>query len=264
MLRSIRLERRGSRIRDLADWKSVAPPKGKDAQWEDGRSAKELARAWTRRAGNPAPPQELTSLLHGHRLFNHVTIVSGTPEDRVHFDDLPGEPRNADLNLLCESPQGTVVISVEAKADESFGGTVAQAIAAANKRAANGFRSNGRARATALVTRLLPDSTAAPDQLPYQLLTATAGLLSFAARHEAVAALLLIHEFVNGRRRSGLLATSSGKVEANAKRLNSYVTAVSGGSVTAIEPGAIVGPFALRFAPTPLFVGKLRTDLGGV
>ena len=51
--------------------------------------------------------------------------------------------------------------------------------------------------------------------------------MRFAEKEDATTALLLIHEFVNGKRSSGAAATSESKVNANARALNDFVREVS-------------------------------------
>lgn len=244
-------------ILTLADWPR---PKNPVTQWQAGRSAMELARAWTRSSGGCSPPAELSALLRSHPAFADARIVSGTPEDLVTFDKFSG-PRNADLNLFCESPRGAVVISIEAKADESYGGTVGDRLKAAKKRKEAGLPSNAAARVEMLLQRLAPQA-AHPDALPYQLLTATAAALMLGTSHGAVAVLLLIHEFINGTRDSGEKATDDDRVAANASALNLFMKAVSGGEVASIVAPSILGPFPVAGWPPSLYIGKLRTDLG--
>ena len=52
----------GKPIRSVEDWFRFAPPKRGAEQWRDGRSAKELARAWFR-CPEASPPAELNRLL---------------------------------------------------------------------------------------------------------------------------------------------------------------------------------------------------------
>jgi hypothetical protein len=137
----------GKPILTINDW---PPPKDKGRQWQAGRSAMELARAWTRLPGPCAAPADLSALLRSHAAFSEARIVSGTPEDLVTFDEFSG-PRNADLNLICESPGGRIIISIEAKADESYGGTVRSQLRAAKRRMDAGQPSNAAPRAQALV-----------------------------------------------------------------------------------------------------------------
>jgi len=48
----------GKPIRSIDDWFNLAPPKKGRKQWKDGRSAKELAKAWFR-TGRAKVPEEL-------------------------------------------------------------------------------------------------------------------------------------------------------------------------------------------------------------
>jgi len=59
----IRLERGGNPITCVDDWFKHAPPMGGAHQWQDGYSAKELAKAWCAEGVTPAPPPALVSLL---------------------------------------------------------------------------------------------------------------------------------------------------------------------------------------------------------
>lgn len=133
--------RRGDLITSINEWTRPKSVK----QWEPGRSAMELARGWTRVAGTCAAPSEFEALLRAHSAFADLEIVSGTPEALVAFDEFGG-PRNADLNLICTSKRGPVVVSVEAKADETYGGTVAQALQAAQRGCLRCVRARNLAR----------------------------------------------------------------------------------------------------------------------
>src|ERR1700730_921892 len=55
---SLRIHKGGHDIRSIDDWFQWAPPKMRERQWEDGRSAKELARCWLRN-GAASPPEDL-------------------------------------------------------------------------------------------------------------------------------------------------------------------------------------------------------------
>jgi hypothetical protein len=54
----------GKRIRSLAHWRRVAPPAGRDRQWATGRSALEVARAWS---GLTVPREVIDALRHDHQ-----------------------------------------------------------------------------------------------------------------------------------------------------------------------------------------------------
>jgi hypothetical protein len=105
----------------LTDWRAWTRPK-KDYQWRAGRSAMELARAWFV-SPTPVCPREIADLLASHPRAAGLLLVEGIPE---HVTSLPerGEGRNHDLLLYGHGESGTIVISVEAKVDESFGETI--------------------------------------------------------------------------------------------------------------------------------------------
>lgn len=96
----------------------------------DGRSAKEVARAWLE-GGGLKLPVEVSSALTGHKDFGPVHAWRAEPEVKLLFDDFAGEPRNSDLVVHAQDPHGPFLIAVEAKADEPFGETVAEALAVA-------------------------------------------------------------------------------------------------------------------------------------
>jgi hypothetical protein len=75
------------------DWFRLAAPAGSAGQWVDGRSAKELAKAWCGRASVPAVPVELQELLSTHPDIDGAVFLEAIPEHKVIFDDSPGEPR---------------------------------------------------------------------------------------------------------------------------------------------------------------------------
>jgi hypothetical protein len=110
---------RGRGGREITDWRSWTRPKQPDRHWRGGRSAMELSRAWF---VSPVPvcPREITELLASHPRTADVTLLEGIPE---HVTPLPerGEGRNHDLLLY---GRGGVVVSVEAKVDETFGETI--------------------------------------------------------------------------------------------------------------------------------------------
>lgn len=63
-----------------------------------------------------------------------MVVDDVTPECRIRFDSLEGEPRNADLAFVGHTPAGVVAVTIEAKADETFGETVANALSSALER----------------------------------------------------------------------------------------------------------------------------------
>lgn len=261
-------------LRTFKDWESCFTSRGRDGQWKEGYSAHALAEAWFGKSGSPSIPRELQALFDSDARTRELKVASAHVEARVPFDGLRGEPRNTDLLLRCESPM-SAVISIEAKAGESFGRTVRGAREAAriakegnplsrskNEKARFG---NPNSRAMQRLDELLAsvlgirpgDSSA--DDLRYQLLTATAGAV--AAAKGAAFAGLVIHSLIGhpkNKRPESFFAKSNTDLEAFLRRL-------SGNDSLVIRPCQWVGPLRLPgFAGSTwpdLFVGRIETRL---
>ncbi len=136
---------------------------------------------------------------------------------------------------------GSLVIAVEAKADEPFGATLAETSRAASKRKAENPRSKGLDRLERLAETVLgvpSDELTGIGTLRYQLLTATAAAVAEAQRQSVSRAVLLIHEFVTEQ-------TLDEKHERNAADLDAFVRHISGGVTEGVEAGTVCGPFEL-------------------
>jgi hypothetical protein len=233
---------------------------GRDLHWRDGRSAKELAKAWCRDGVRAEPPRDLLSLLATEPRLSRLEFVVGYPERRVRFDDAPGEPRNTDLALVCEGPEGRVAISIEAKATESFGGALGAEIIAAASQWAFSERQTKLKRVQGLVAALLrrrQDGQAPLSELRYQLLTAIAGTWAFAAEQHAPVAVFVVHEFLPaGPDLPGVLE--------NERDLNQVLARITRNRVTALKPGDLAGPLDVPISEwwvgvNEWYVGKCRT-----
>src|SRR4051812_45199938 len=104
----------------MSSWFEFAPPKKGERQWVDQRSAKELARAFCGSGVSRIPP-ELQALLDSTTSLGHIEMTEAWPEHKIALDSFPGETRNADLAAVAFGRSGKVAVTVEAKADESFG-----------------------------------------------------------------------------------------------------------------------------------------------
>jgi len=109
----------GNEIHSVDDWFKYAPPKRAAFHWKDGRSAKEVAKAWIS-TGQPVIPLELKAILKTHPSTHEFYPEWIIPEMVTKLDNFRGEHRNQDLGISGASPEGKVFISVEAKADEPF------------------------------------------------------------------------------------------------------------------------------------------------
>src|SRR5690606_16008632 len=149
--------------------------------------------------GEPQPPAELSTALAADPDLAKVQRVCGSPEHRIRFDRLSGEPRNADLALVGHDALGRVAIPIEAKADEPYGEAIADALAAATDRRISNPRSKGLLRIEQLALALLPPYQRRLPRihnLRYQLLTATAGSLAYAEEISANRTVMIVHEFI--------------------------------------------------------------------
>jgi hypothetical protein len=228
----------GHPIRSLDDWKRLAPPKSAH-HWVPGRSALELARAWL---NGDHLPVEVEALFRAHPDFGPISRWSAEPEAKLRFDEHRGEPRNSDLVVHAEDTHGGFLIAVEGKADEPFGATVANTLAACQKRQLANPRSQGKARVDGLVQWLCPRQLEAEKLagLRYQLLTATAGTIRAAEQRDYSRAVLLIHEFVTSK-------TTLRNIAGNALDLNRFVSCLSGGEPVDVKAGQMIGP-AMRLS----------------
>ena len=183
-------------IHDLPSWLAHAPPEKGEAQWKDGYSAKEQAKAWLR-PGHPAVPSEFWDALSP--FAEGVDEIYARPEHETRRD---GFPRNRHHDLFaCARQRGAtkMVIGVEAKACEDFDRTVGD-------RAVHGPPSNRRARCNLLSRALfgrdvLDEATGGildPELAThgYQLWTAAVGTLIEAQEREVDDVVVVVHQFV--------------------------------------------------------------------
>jgi len=180
----------GQAIQNLSDWRRLGGPQ-RPHQWKDGRSAKECAKAWLRR-GTPAVPAELKALLGSHPGTTGLSLHTATTEIETKLDDYRGKGRVHDLLAEGKVREQRVTVSVEAKADESFGELVGEARSRALARSP---RSMVPARIDGLRAALFGPGVNIED-LRYQLVYGVAGALIEAARRNATVAIFAVHEFV--------------------------------------------------------------------
>lgn len=245
----MRIIRNGEEITTLDQWQAAMPPRLRERQWKEGRSAMELARAWVG-TGAVAVPDVVARLLETDSEFSAVELVEGRPEEETRLDDFRATSRNADLLLIGRRAGEPVVISVEAKADESFGPTIGEYFAKTARREG----SNAPARVRQLARAVFGVEAEEIGSLRYQLLHAVAGTLIAASEHGARRALFLIHEFLD--------ATKAVNVHRNAADLEAFVRRL--GWKGEVGAGRIAGPFRLPGGErlpgdVELFVGKVSS-----
>lgn len=256
----MRLQKNGHPITCLDDWHRLAPPK-RPEHWVEGRSAYELARAWCTDSG-PAVPPSLLALLATSDFTHGLEYELGFPEHRITFDNHGGEPRNADLALVGRTPRSRVAVTIEAKADEPFGGTVAETMEAALERVIEKPASRGVRRIEDLVRALLTTRIGAQPSvgsLRYQLFTAAAGTLAYAIAEDVDIGVLVVHGFLTSKTKDHLHARNDDDYRLFLERLGHCPE----------NPETLAGPF--RVPGTPLFdkvplllIGKIATNCRGI
>ncbi len=253
------IQKNGRTLTTLDEWRDHAGPK-RPGQWKDGRSAKESGRAWI--DALPGLPPEVVDVLAQPPDLGPLQEWEAEPEAQVHFDD-HGGPANLDVLLKGRDDRGSIVVAIEAKADESFGPTIQGAWAAAEKRLDANPRSRGIARLKQLLDGVLGvamQDREAVGHLRYQLLTATAALLAGPADDGPVRRVLLVHEFVTDQ-------TTDQRHAANNEDLAAFVSILSGGREEQVEPGQLVGPFEVPGGPgwagNGFWIGKAVRRLRG-
>ena len=176
----------GPIISTLEDWQRLASTRGK---WEDGFSAKELARLWLAGDGAEAARCALRPVLPGLRFENAVA------EAMVSFDSYAGGVRNHDVLAKGRTAGGQVLVGVEGKVNEPLGARIKGQYHTADKTKAEGKNTNLEKRINHLLAAIL-GATAAHDlrvgDLRYQLFTAIAGTVA-AATANTFAVAVVIH-----------------------------------------------------------------------
>lgn len=238
----------GSDVTGVENW----PRPKQERHWKDGRSAKELAKAWFR-DGNLEVPAELEAFLKANPVTESVQIIEGVPELVTQLP-VRGEGRNHDLWLKGKKDGESVTICIEAKADEAFGEqTIAEYRAAALRRRERGETTNVPERISALIEKSgIPENTW--SNIRYQLLTAMVGTLIQAAADDSSTAILLIHEF-----RTHL--TSEENLKRNQRDLDEFARIVLGEPAT-VENGTLLGP--VDFGNIQFYIGKVTTHVESV
>ena len=253
----------------LDNWLKLAPPAAKEKHWKDGRSSKELARCWYR----PAPcdsvlPEAVAELLGPWGFLP----AFGIAEYQGGLDGFGGNTRNHDLLLPGISQSGIkTLVTIEAKADESFGEKLIGDYRAERERV-DGSKVPQRIDRliAALFGRKMDREIAS---LRYQLLHAVGSTLIEARRFQCTRALFLVHEFRS-------TDCKPVKLLGNSQDLKSFMGQLAQNSPSLANPNPLEAPFLLGPFCVPgdppanqgeyylpgdveLYIGKVVTDLGG-
>ncbi|MCG1023463.1 DUF6946 family protein [Sutcliffiella horikoshii] len=240
--------KKNEEIHSLSDWLIFAAPAKKEAHLKDLRSAMELAKCWFR-DGVATVPLELQALFNANEITKDIVISKGYPERETKLDNF-GKGRNHDLVLLGEAGTERFLISIEAKADESYGKVVGEYLKTVSA------RSNVPNRIEQLTSSIL--GTNSSNHLRYQLLHAIAGTLIEAREFGAKQAIFLVHEFHSNE-------TNDRNIARNNHDLNAFLSELFEQPIN-LEPNLLLGPVAVNggeFLPVdiPLYVGRVVREL---
>jgi len=244
----------GKSIHSVDDWFDLAPPKRGRRQWEDGRSAKELAKAWFR-TERAKIPEELEALFKSHASTKDLVIETAVPEKQTILDGFGGEPRNNDLILIGKAGGAPVVVGIEGKADEPFGPIIQEYLKE---------KISTKSKVPDRIKLLLQSVFGRPidenlGRLRYQLLHGLAGTIIETKRQGASQAIFVVHEFISEK-------TKPERVEQNKIDFERFIHSLPGFQTYIISPGILMGPLRVRgaeFVPNdiPVLIGKVTTNL---
>ena len=179
-------------INSVEQWFQVAPPKGKDAQWKNGRSAKELARFAT----DPYFKSFIRGVLEQENIREQNFVCEPEAETvlKSAIDMGINGPRNHDLLMVGSKD---CVIGVEAKVSEGFGNNTIE-----EERKKADTRNKKEKRIPGLVqfitNNIYSDFNEVPEtikSLMYQLFTATVGTIIESKNRGKKKALVLVLVF---------------------------------------------------------------------
>jgi|TARA_R110002012_G_scaffold321121_3_gene547649 hypothetical protein len=172
----MKIEFKGNTISNLADWKKFVFIGKKAKDWKEDRSAASLAEFIIKKNG-----EEKIIELVSAQIEEPFTLEVAYPEFQARFD-AHGQGREHDLAIFGKTESGKkIFIGVEAKVDESFGGTVASKYHKGKAKELNGENTNLPIRIEELLKFNFKVITASDFNLRYQLLFSTAGTLSIDA-----------------------------------------------------------------------------------
>lgn len=246
--------KQGNLINSVDQWFEFAPPKGKGRHWKDGRSAKELAKEWFKN-GKLEMPHDLKMILESHPVTSKFVPKLCIPEYVTKIDEFPGEQRNNDMIISGTSGNNNILITIEAKADESFGQKIGEL-------KSDNPKSNRPERIRLLMTSIFGrtgDESPKLMGLRYQLLTAIAGTIIEAHKRKSDYAVFIVHTFISD-------SVNPLKIKENEKDFEKFIGMINDEPDPVIQNGRLIEVGQLiggKYIPNdiPLLVGKIATAI---
>ena len=224
-------------IKNLDDWFKFCPPEGKEKQWVDLRSAKEMAKFWTTYDGHYSE-----SYLEDFKAFIGKSIKDFeidyiVPEYVSKFDNF-GKSRQHDL-LITET-NNNAIITVEGKADEPFGNIY---FGEKFKETIDEKIKNNDSNALDRIINLFQNyfkSNAKTLEIMYQLTHWFAGSLVDTKKFKTENFIMVLQEFRS-------ITTKIEKLEANHNEFEKFIELISEGKYSKIDQRQILGPINNTF-----------------
>jgi hypothetical protein len=247
----------GKSIKSVEDRFRLSPPKKKERQWKDGRSAKELAKVWFKH-GISTIPEELTALFNSHSDLKKLVITQAISELKTPLDNLRGETRNHDLILQGSITGDKILVGIEAKVDEAFGPIINEYL---NKKRST--RSKAPERINNLARAIFGksvDESPALGSLRYQLLHGLAGTLIAAKNYGAKKAVFVVHEFIP----TNSSPLQQRKFKRNSDDFHKFFTTLFNSPISKFKYEQIYGPACVPggefvHGTIPIYIGKIQS-----
>jgi hypothetical protein len=233
-------------IHDLEDWFKFCPPEGKEKQWVDYRSAKEMARFWLNKDNHENFKRFICRKIDAFE-FDYIV-----PEYLSKFDSF-GKPRQHDL-LISEKNNQTI-ITVEGRADEPFGNlTFGENFKnTIDEKLLNGD-SKALDRMINLYQHYFKDNSAVLS-IMYPLAYWFAGSLIDAIKFDTENIIMVLQEFRSG-------ATTAEKLQNNHVEFDKFIEFISEGEYKTTPDKNIVGPIENQYTENKkLYIGFFSVDL---
>ncbi len=232
-------------ITTVEEWFEKCPPVGEEEHWKDGRSAKELAKDWIVNEG-----EELKKTLGSNIEFKDIIFEEASPEYTTKLDNFRGNGRQHDLLILASVKNKPLLISIEAKADESFGKITKdyyiEQIKERDKE--DGKNTNVPERIEGLIKYVFNENVSYKDinnevfKLRYQLLHGVAGTIMEAEKREIKRAIFHINIY----RSTDENAFKIKKYNTNTKDLDRFISYLSKKKINNISNDELIGPFNIH------------------
>jgi len=235
-------------IENLDKWRELCPPQKWETQWKDYRSAKEMAKFWLNK-DNYNDFQEFIKKSIPDFTFEYII-----PEYKSKFDDY-SSPRTHDLYI--QEKNNKAIITVEGKADESFGnGLFGEYFIETIKTKIENIRSMALDRMINLYHNYFYGNGNILN-IMYQLSYWYAGSLSDAIKADTDNFIMVLQEFKS-------YATDPEKLNKNHNDFEKFVGFISKEKYKHIENRQIIGPIKKTIANDKyknLYIGYYSVDL---